>query len=100
MRTVLNEVFHELVKTVGAKLKTCGFTQRGPLFRITAGNNCGIIEFQKSIQSSKEVLLFTIDLAVVCGDLLESGLSGAEKAHIFDAHVRQRIGMLLPERPD
>ena len=100
MQSILNEAFNELVKAVGLKLKASGFVQRGQIFRITSENNCGIIEFQKSVKSSKQAVLFTMNLAVVCGDLLEAGLTGAEKAQTTDAHVRQRIGMLLPEHPD
>jgi hypothetical protein len=100
MQNPLTGAFDELVKAVGSELKTLGFAQRGSLFRVTAEHNCGLIEFQKSVKSSKQALLFTINLAVVCGDLLESGLSEAEGAQIVDAHVRQRIGTLLPGRPD
>ncbi len=100
MRTVLNEAFDELVAAVGTRLKTRGFTQRGPVLRIVAQNNCGIVEFQKSVKSSEQALLFTINLGVICGDLLYSGSFGAEKAQMVDAHVRQRIGMLLPDHPD
>src|SRR6266446_4056805 len=99
-QTDLNEVFDGVIKVIGTRLKTLGFTQRGKAFTIATGANCGIIDFQRSVKSSKNALLFTITLGVVCGDLLDSGSSAARKAQILDAHVRQRIGMLLPDCPD
>lgn len=99
-RITPKEIFDEVVKEVGLRLKKLGFKQRGSVFRIAAESNCGIIEFQRSVKSSKETLLFTLNMGVVCGNLLDEGPSGIESAQIIDAHVRQRIGMLLTDRPD
>jgi hypothetical protein len=100
MQDTINETFSGLVKAVGAKLKPLGYTPQSRLFRILVHNNCGIIEFQRSVKSSAESLLFTVNLGVVCGKLLDSGPSGLMKARTMDAHLRERIGMLLPDRPD
>jgi hypothetical protein len=94
------EIFDELLKATGESLKPLGFVQRGPVFRLLAHGNCGLIEFQRSDKSSEEILVFTVNLGVVCGELLDAGSSGAQKARIIDAHLRQRVGMLLPDRPD
>jgi hypothetical protein len=39
-------------------------------------------------------------LGLVCGKLLEEGQPALARAGSIDAHLRERIGMLLPERPD
>lgn len=97
---ILEGIFEELLKATGESLKPLGFVQRGSVFRLLAHGNCGIIEFQRSDKTTDEKLVFTVNLGVVCGELLGDGLSGLQKARIIDAHLRQRIGMLLPDRPD
>lgn len=47
-----------------------------------------------------EAIVFTINLGIVCGQLLEGDESSLKGVGIVDAHVRQRVGMLLPDRPD
>lgn len=99
-RGVLDEIFDEVVTATGASVKPCGFMQRGLVLRKIAENNCGIIEFQRSTKSTPGQLFFTVNLGVICGELLEAGPSAIAKARIIDAHVRQRVGMFLPGRPD
>ena len=99
-RNISEESFEELLRASGERLKPLGFVRRGPVFRLLAHGNCGIIEYQRSDQSTGEKLVFTINLGVACGELLDSRRSGLEGARIIDAHLRQRIGMLLPDRTD
>jgi len=99
-RNIPEEIFEELLKATGESLKPLGFVQRGPVFRLLAHGNCGIVEFQRSDKSSDDKLVFTVNLGVACGELLDAGASSASKARIIDAQLRQRIGMLLPDRPD
>ncbi len=94
------ELFSELVKAVGEKLKPLGYSRRGQVFRIIANNNCGLIGFQRSVSNTKENISFTINLGVVCGDLLDQTITQLKDAQIVDAHVSQRIGFLLPEYQD
>jgi Domain of unknown function (DUF4304) len=99
-RSVLDEAFNKVVMATGDRLKPLGFVRGGSILRVINQNNCGIVEFQRSRKSSRERLFFTVNLGVVCGELLDSTSCHPEKAKSVDAHVRLRIGMLLPDRPD
>jgi hypothetical protein len=93
-------MFDQVVKTVAERLRPLGFSRRGTVLRIMGPGTSGLIEFQRSTKSSQDKLLFTVNLGVVCGDLLEASAADLPKSRAADAHVRQRIGMLLPDRPD
>ena len=97
-----NEVFSQMVKTVGERLKPLGFSKRGTVFRIMGPDMCGLIEFQRSMGNTREQLRFTVNLGVVCGELLELQSRSLElsKARVIDAQIELRIGQLLPDRDD
>lgn len=97
---VLDQAFGQVIETTANMVVPWGFARRSAILRILSHGNSGIIEFQKSTKSSGGKLLFTINLAVVCGELLGPDQPGLEKVRSVDAHFRQRIGMLLPDRPD
>ncbi len=59
-----------------------------------------LLEVQRSIKGTKDAIIFTINLGVVCGDLLDQSIIQLENVQITDAHLRTRIGFLLPERRD
>ena len=99
-RAVLDEIFNRIVTATADKVKTLGFVRRGALLRVVKDGNAGVIEFQKSSKSSSEVILFTVNLVVICGSLLDPEHGSVEKAKSYDAHLRQRIGMLMAGRPD
>lgn len=99
-KNISEEVFEDVLANVAEKLTVHGFVQRGPVFRLVSQGNCGIIEFQRSDKSTNDRVIFTVNLGIACGELLESGPASVAKVRIIDAHMRQRIGMLLPERPD
>jgi len=99
-RTMPKEALDCVVRATNERLHPLGFLRRGSVLRIMGPRTCGIVEFQRSTKSSQERLLFTVNLGVVCGDLLESGTADLTKAKVIDAHVRLRIGELLPGRPD
>ena len=98
--TVIIQAFEQVIKATGHRLEAVGFVRQKTVLRIMDRNNCGIVEFQRSTKSSQGKLLFTVNLGVICGQLLDSGPTGLKRARIEDAHLRQRIGMLLPNRPD
>lgn len=97
--TAPQENFERLLASLGESLKLIGFARKGYAFKVFSTDNCGIIEFQKSDKSSRDKIIFTINLGVVYGRLLESSFNLA-KAGIVDCQLRQRIGKLLPDRPD
>ncbi len=90
--------FAEVVRVVADSLSSEGFTRRGSLFVIENQGNRGVVEFQKSAANSPQELRFTINIGVIVGALVDPGASG--QTSTMDAHVRQRIGGLLPGRPD
>jgi len=94
------ENFDKVLKVVGENLKPLGFARKGHVFRLLRNGNCGLIEFQRSDKNTDEKLLFTINLGVVCGELLGWLRSGIAETRLVDAHLRLRIGKLLPDRPD
>ncbi len=96
----VEEVFMQVVNSTGLVLKPLGFIRNGRVLRIVDQGIAGIIEFQRSSKSSASKLLFTVNLGVVYGELLDTGIFGLQKARVVDAHVGQRIGMLLPGHPD
>jgi hypothetical protein len=99
-RKPLVEVMEKVIRRAANSAEKSGFVRKGSVLRIFTNGNSGIIEFQKSVRNSGDRTLFTINLAVVCGALLEPEQPPLERARSFDAHLRQRIGMLLPGRPD
>jgi hypothetical protein len=99
-RSVLDESFNEVLQTTAEKVARIGFVRHGAALRVIDKTNSGIIEFQKSTKSSRERLLFTINLGIICGELLEPDQPRLNKARIRDAHLRHRVGMLLPSRQD
>lgn len=77
-----------------------GFRGRGLVLREIRAGNAAIVEFQRSTKSSRGVVIFTINLGVFCGVLRESNQPPPEKARTIHAHLRQRIGALLPGNQD
>jgi hypothetical protein len=99
-RAELDEAFILVIEETFKRVTALGFRRRGALLRALSHGNAGLIQFQKSTRSSSDQILFTVNLAVVCGTLLEQELPPLEKVKSFDGHLRQRIGMFFPGRPD
>lgn len=97
---VFDAAFGQVVETTAKKVDKLGFHRQGSILRIVRQGNTGIIEFQKSTKNTSGKILFTVNLAVICGELLEPDQPSLEKARSMGAHLRQRIGMLMPGRPD
>jgi hypothetical protein len=99
-RTVVEETFEHVVKVAGERLRALGFARRGPVLRIMGQGTCGVVQFQRSVTNTRDRLLFTVNVGVVCADLLDTGPAGLKKVRVWEAHVRERIGTLLPEHFD
>jgi len=93
------DLYDRIVASCAQNLRNAGYVRRGSSLRKAANGNVAIVEFQKSSKNKADEILFTINLGVVNGRLLEAGKS-SKGVGIVDAHIRQRIGMLLPGRPD
>lgn len=96
----LKDVFSKVVSETAERLRPNGFVRRGMVLRRVEGDTCAVLEFQRSTKSSADRILFTVNLGVVHGDLLPPDSSGLAKSRIIDAHLRLRIGVLLPGSPD
>lgn len=92
--------FPALLKQVGDELSFAGFKGSGGVFRRLENGNCGIIEFQKSDESTSDETKFTVNLGVVCGKLFDRCFTSLEKVRVMDAHLNVRIGWFLPGSPD
>ena len=93
----LDRAFAELVRTIALKLKDRGFTRNGVKLQVKSDRNFGIIEFQRSTSSSAEGLRFTVNLGIILGDLLDRS---TRTPGMMFAHVRQRLGHLMPDPSD
>lgn len=92
--------FQELLHEVAIKLGPLGFVQEGLSFRKIVDENVAIVDFQRSDASSRDVLKFTVNLAVVCGSLLDADDRDLRGVDAMDGHLRQRLGVLLVDRKD
>jgi hypothetical protein len=99
-RAVLDADFRQVVEKTAEKVHKLGFRRQGSILRIVGECNAGIIEFQKSTSNTSSKILFTVNLAVVCGALLEPYQHSLGKARSMGAHLRERIGTLMPGGAD
>jgi hypothetical protein len=99
-REGLDQAFSHIVEEAGKRVAALGFRRRGVTLQVMGQGCVGLIEFQRSTTSSSERILFTINLAVAYGALLEVDQPSLEKIRSPEAHLRVRIGMLMPDRPD
>jgi hypothetical protein len=96
----LDDAFDEVVSLTALRAKEFGFCRRGVSLKKILNDNAAIVEFQKSQSNSSETLLFTINLAVICGALLDPESLSLERAKSYDGHLRVRIGALTPSHQD
>ncbi|MQB10734.1 MULTISPECIES: DUF4304 domain-containing protein [Agrobacterium] len=94
------DIFKHVIGSSAGKVVNSGFVKRRNSLRKRMDDNVAIIEFQKSRSNTSERLLFTVNLAVVYGELQEGSCSHLEKTTSTDGHLRLRIGRLLPEPHD
>jgi hypothetical protein len=99
-RSVLDGRFEKLMSVVAAALRPEGFERRGKVLRAISGDVAKLIEFQKSKKSDKQRVLFTINLGIVCGQLLDHERVELRNSTSIDAHLRTRLGMLLSAPSD
>jgi hypothetical protein len=97
---ILDAKFVRVIEAAAERVRELGFRRQGASLRFLRGGNAGIIDFQKSVSSSKAKITFTINLSIVCGRLLDPEGPRLERASGIHAHLRERIGMLMPEHRD
>lgn len=94
--------FKDVLNATWAILRDAGYSKRGTCFRIKSDGNVGMIDFQRSSDSSASAIKFTVNLGVVSGELLRRWDPEKDlmKEGISGAHLRERIGVLMPEKED
>ena len=92
-RTKLDEAFDAVVGATAARLKPLGFSRRGSVFRLVRDDMSGVVQFQRSTKSSRELVLFTVNVGVICGRLLPVRVP-LRTATSMDSHVGHRLGFL------
>lgn len=96
------DIFKAIIKEVNLPLKQMGFIRKGNSFYLQAHNNFGVINFQKSRESTKEVVKFTINFGVysdVLGRLLY-GYNNSVKPVVDQCHWHARVGAFMTGSPD
>lgn len=91
-----------LLNSVTAVLKQKGYDKKGTTFYIFKDNNWGLLNFQKGRSSTKEAVLFTLNIGIVSSLLRQSidrdySTSKPEPGHY---HWETRIGFLMSEKGD
>jgi hypothetical protein len=97
----MDDKYKMLISDINNVIKPLGFKKNGNTFFYHQDNNIGLINFQKSKNSSSESILFTISVGVYSNSLhvFDSPEIGSKPA-VSDCHWRERIGFLLPEKKD
>ncbi len=96
------EAYKSLLNLISVSLKPIGFSKKGNSFYLTKEGNLGIINFQKSIDSTKTLLKFTINVGICSGklhSLLDTGIE-ASKIGILQCHLNYRIGYLKSQKDE
>ncbi|HAM99262.1 MAG TPA: hypothetical protein DCQ26_11705 [Marinilabiliales bacterium] len=94
------DIFKELIKTLTPLLKQMGFNKKGNNFYLELGENYGIVNFQKSRESTKEVVLFTANFGVYSSVLGQFGYNDSVKPEVEQCHWQSRVGSFMPGSPD
>jgi len=95
-------IFKEIITAVNPPLKQMGFIKKGNNFYLEAHKNFGVINFQKSRESTKEAIKFTINFGVYSDVLgqLEYDYSNSVKPEVEQCHWLARVGFFMTNSPD
>jgi Domain of unknown function (DUF4304) len=95
------ENFASLVKAVFEHAPEHGYKKSGQRIKKIAYGNASIVEFQKSRDNTTDCIKFTLNLAIVCGEMLKvDGLkypfgTTLQNAKAVDGHLDLRIGHII-----
>ena len=96
----VEDKFTEVIKALTKTLKPLGYAKRRNTFQRLSDGNSAVIEVQRSVESDKNTIKFTINIGVVCSRLLADSEPVLIKAGSKSAHLRNRIGYFLSEPHD
>jgi hypothetical protein len=96
------EKYKILIDKTGDFLKGHGFTKKSTTFYVCREGNWGLLNFQKSQESSTEAVYFTINLGVSSTRIREFLDKGKKTrpAAIDECHWKTRVGFILPDKKD
>jgi hypothetical protein len=96
------DIFKKIITEVNSPLKQMGFIKKGNSFYLEAHKNFGVINFQKSRESTKEVVKFTINFGVYSDVLaqLQYDYNSSVKPEVEQCHWLARVGTFMKDSPD
>lgn len=96
------DIFKELIKELSPLLKQTGFNKKGNNFYLEAGKNYGVVNFQKSRESTKDIVKFTINFGIYSDALgrLQYDYNSSAKPEVEQCHWEARVGSFMPGSPD
>lgn len=96
------DIFKELIASITPTFKQMGFVKKGNNFYLETGKDYGVVNFQKSRESTKDVVKFTINFGVY-SDVLgkyEYDYNNSVKPKVGQCHWWARVGDFMPGSPD
>lgn len=96
------DIFKEIITAVNTPLKQMGFIKKSNTFYLEAHKNFGVINFQKSRESTKEAVKFTINFGVYSDLLgqLQYDYNNSVKPEVEQCHWLARVGAFMTGSPD
>lgn len=97
-----SEKYKILMDKTGDFLKAHGFTKKSSTFYVRREGNWGLLNFQKSRESSVEAVYFTINLGVSSTRIREflDKDKKSRPAAVDECHWKIRVGFILPDKKD
>jgi hypothetical protein len=93
--------FRELLDCIGRTLAPSGLKKSGPQLYIRRDGNWVGISFQKSIRTSRDTIVFTINAGITSGRLLAfAGIQPAGVPNDRERHWSMRLGSMLSPASD
>lgn len=89
-----------ILNQLQSRLKPLTFRKSGPTFTRDVGDVIHIVNLQKSTASDSRRVEVTINIGVWVKILAPVRVGVPDKANVWSAHWRERIGHLSPERVD
>ncbi|MBT2559830.1 DUF4304 domain-containing protein [Pedobacter sp. ISL-68] len=95
------DIFKELIKQISPFLKQMKFVKKRNTFYLKSDKNFGIINFQKSRESTNDLVRLTINFGIY-SDILGEMDNVFDGSHpdVEDCHWSARVGAFMPGMPD
>ena len=97
------DILKEIIKSITPFLKEKGYRKKGNTFFINPDKNYGIINFQKSQDSHRDEIKFTINFGVysnLLGQIVDFDYDNSEVPDVWACQWLVRIGDFMLNQPD